>query len=118
LIVIGKDKADFYGLVPVILRELLYRMNDDNKEVLVSANKSMALLTNCVPAEELVNHIEFCRNMIASTVSDARRRKGGVGDGAFLMPGFNIPNGTLLLSRCAIWANGDIPYALLVSFFS
>lgn len=98
----GKGKADFYGLVPVVLRELLYRMNDDKKEVLFSANKSLTLLTNCVPAEELVNHIEFCRNMIASIVSDARRRKGGVGDGAFLMPGFNIPNGTFLFGRHAI----------------
>ncbi len=90
----GKDKADFYGLVPVILRELLYRLNDDSKDVLVSANNAMNSLTKHVPAEELVNHIEFCRNLIASIVSDARRRKGGVGDGVFLMPGFNIPNGT------------------------
>jgi len=33
------------------------------------------------------------RNLIASMVSDARRRKGGVGDGEFLLPGFNIPKG-------------------------
>ena len=26
-------------------------------------------------------------------VSDARRRKGGVGDGEFLLPGFNRPKG-------------------------
>ena len=75
------------------MRELLYRLNDDNKEVLVSANKAMASLTSNVPAEELVKNIEFCRNLIASIVSDARRRKGGVGDGEFLMPGFNMPNG-------------------------
>ena len=40
-----------------------------------------------------MKNIDFCRNLIASIVSEARRRKGGVGDGLFLMPGFNIPNG-------------------------
>jgi HEAT repeat protein len=40
-----------------------------------------------------VEDIEYTRNLIASMVSDARRRKGGVGDGEFLLPGFNIPKG-------------------------
>jgi hypothetical protein len=51
-----------------------------------------------VPAEELVNDIEYMRNLIASMVSDARRRKGGVGDGEFLLPGFNIPKGRCIIS--------------------
>ena len=40
-----------------------------------------------------MDDIEYMRNIIASMVSDARRRKGGVGDGEFLLPGFNIPKG-------------------------
>lgn len=63
-----------------------------------AANKAFGALSKNVPAEELVNDIEYMRNLIASMVSDARRRKGGVGDGEFLLPGFNIPKGRLISS--------------------
>jgi hypothetical protein len=89
----GAEEQDFYEQIPIILRELLYRLNDEDATVLTATNGALAALSKHVPAEELVNHIEFIRNLIASTVSDARRRKGGVGDGVFLMPGFNIPKG-------------------------
>ena len=56
---------------------------------------AFSALSTHVPAEELVKHVEFIRNLISSMVSDSRRRKGGVGDGEFLMPGFNIPKGKL-----------------------
>jgi len=88
-----KDETDFYEQIPIILRELLYRFNDENTEVLKAANAAFKALSKHVPAEELVDHVEFIRNLIASMVSDARRRKGGVGDGEFLLPGFNIPKG-------------------------
>ena len=84
---------DFYDQIPVLIREMVYRLNDDNKDVLKANHKAFAALSKHVPAEELVNHIEFMRNLINSMVSDARRRKGGVGDGEFLLPGFNIPKG-------------------------
>jgi len=88
-----KEKQDFYELVPIMLRELLYRLNDDSKAVLVATNSSLTSLSKNVTPEELVNHIEFIRNLLASMVSDSRRRKGGVGDGEFLLPGFNMPKG-------------------------
>jgi len=87
------DSKDFYEYNSVIIRELIHRFNDDNKEVVKAANKAFGALSKNVPAEELVNDIEYMRNLIASMVSDARRRKGGVGDGEFLLPGFNIPKG-------------------------
>lgn len=87
---------DFDEQIPVILRELIYRFNDDSPEVLKAAHAAFSALSNQVPAEELVNHIEFIRNLIASMVSDARRRKGGVGDGEFLLPGFNMLKGKSL----------------------
>jgi hypothetical protein len=92
----GKEKGDFYELCPILLRELVYRFNDDNIDVLKANQKAFGALSKHVPAEELVTHIEFMRNLIMSMVSDARRRKGGVGDAEFLMPGFNIPKGKLL----------------------
>jgi hypothetical protein len=77
-----------------MLREMLYRLNDDNEAVLKANHAAFSALSLQVPAEELVQHVEFIRNLIASMVSDARRRKGGVGDGEFLLPGFNMPKGT------------------------
>jgi hypothetical protein len=62
--------------------------------VLKATHKALTALSKNVPAEE---HVEFMRNQIASLVSDARRRKGGVGDGEFLLPGFKIPKGTYFL---------------------
>ena len=76
-----------------MIRELTYRLNDENELVLKATNKALFSMTAHVPAQELVKHIEFMRNLLASMVSDARRRKGGVGDGIFLLPGFNIPKG-------------------------
>ena len=78
-----------------MLRELLYRLNDDSDKVLTASNAALASLSKSVSPEELVNHIEFIRNLIASMVSESRRRKGGVGDGEFLLPGFNRPKGKL-----------------------
>lgn len=92
----GKDLADFYEQIPIIIRELINRLNDENPEVLKANQKALDALSQHVSAEELVNHVEFMRNLIATMVSDARRRKGGVGDGEFLLPGFNMPKGEFL----------------------
>ena len=93
LFCVGADPEDIYEFVPVIVRELLYRLNDENVDVLKACHKALTALSKNVPAEESVKHIEFMRNLINSMVSEARRRKGGVGDGEFLLPGFNIPKG-------------------------
>ena len=78
------------------MRELLHRLNDDSAIVVKSAHDALFALSNNVPAEVLVQHIDFTRNVIASLVSDARRRKGGVGDGEFFLPGFNIHKGMFI----------------------
>ncbi len=66
-------------------------------DVVKAASNAFAAMSKHVPAEELAKHIEYMRNLINSMVSDARRRKGGVGDGEFLLPGFNIPKGELFI---------------------
>lgn len=76
-----------------MIRELLHRLNDDSSIVLNANHSALSALTSLVPAEELVNHLQFIRNLIASMVSDARYRKGGVGDGEFFLPGFNMAKG-------------------------
>ena len=92
----GKEQQDFYEQVPILLREMIYRLNDESAIVLKANHAAFGALTKAVPAEELVKHLEFMRNLMASMVSDSRRRKGGVGDGQFLLPGFNIPKGESL----------------------
>jgi hypothetical protein len=77
-----------------MMREMLYRLNDDNESVLKANHGAWSSLSNKVPAEELVKHVEFMKGLIASMVSDARRRKGGIGDGEFLLPGLNMAKGT------------------------
>jgi hypothetical protein len=79
----GKNLGDFYDLVPLMMRELLCRFNDESAMVVKSASDALLALSNNVSAEVLVDHIEFMRNVIASLVSDARRRKGGVGQYIF-----------------------------------
>jgi hypothetical protein len=76
-----------------MIREMVYRLNDDDASVLKANHAAWVALTKCVPAEELVQNVEFLKNLLASMVSDARRRKGGVGDGEFLLPGFNMAQG-------------------------
>jgi len=88
--------SDFHEDIPIIIRECIGRLNDDNVEVLKANQRTLAALSEHVPAEVLVNHVEFMRNLIATLVSDARRRKGGVGDGEFFLPGFNMPKGKFL----------------------
>jgi hypothetical protein len=96
---LGAEKQDFYEQIPIILRELLYRLNDEDATVLKATNGAFGALSKHVPSEELVKHIEFMRNLLASMISEARRRKGGVGDGVFLLPGFNMPKGKQLSSK-------------------
>ena len=91
----GKDLSDFHEDIPVIIRECIGRLNDESVDVLKANHRTLAALSEHVPAEVLVNHVEFMRNLIATLVSDTRRRKGGVGDGEFFLPGFNMPKGKL-----------------------
>lgn len=77
-----------------MIREMVYRLNDEDASVLKSNHAAWAALSKYVPAEELVKNVEFLKNLLASMVSEARRRKGGVGDGEFLLPGFNMAHGT------------------------
>ncbi|GMH51321.1 hypothetical protein TL16_g00986 [Triparma laevis f. inornata] len=88
-----KDMGDFTDDVPIMLREILSRLNDEHEEVVAENFIALKKVMSCVPAEEMVNHLDFSRNLINSLVSEARRKKGGVGDGLFLMPGFNRVKG-------------------------
>jgi len=83
-----KVYGDFFDQVPILLREVLNRLVDESDEVLEANSAALTSVMVSVPSDELVKHVEFSHNLINSLVSEARRKKGGVGDGIFLMPGF------------------------------
>lgn len=93
--------SDFYDDIPIIIRECIGRLNDENTDVLKANQRALAALSEHVPAEVLVTHVEYMRNLIATLVSDTRRRKGGIGDGELFLPGFNMPKGKLNYFVCA-----------------
>lgn len=86
--------TEFEGRAPQILKELLQRLVDGDQDVLLAVWSALKALNARLPAEELAQHLTFARSVIASTVSDARHRKGGGGTGAeYFLPGVNIPKG-------------------------
>ena len=44
-----------------MVREMLYRLNDDDPSVLKANHAAFTALSTHVPAEELVQHVEFMR---------------------------------------------------------
>ena len=99
---LGQTAADFHDDVDIIIRELIHRLNDDSSVVLKANNAAIGALTKCVPVEELAKHIRYIKDLIGSMVSDARYRKGGVGDGDFFLPGLNIPKGKYIPIRAVL----------------
>jgi len=89
----GKSEQDFYEELPILIRETLSRLNDDDSDVVLANVSTLKAVYDSAPAEEITKHLDFTRNLINSLVSESRRRKGGVGDGLFLLPGFNVKNG-------------------------
>ena len=83
-----KVYGDFTDELPILLREVLSRLVDDDDAVLEANSAALKAVMASVSPDELVKHVDFSRSLINSLVSEARRRKGGVGDGLFLMPGF------------------------------
>jgi len=54
---------------------------------------TLTKLTKRLTPEGLVEHLPFLRGALRTLVSTARHRRGGVGEGEFLLPAFQIKNG-------------------------
>jgi len=85
--------ADLRPQAPILLKFLLPLLNDPQEAVWVPAVQALKTLLERLGVDEALSHLDFMRNVVASVVSDARRRKGGVGDAAFALPGLNVPGG-------------------------
>lgn len=85
--------ADLRPQAPILLKYLIPLLNDAEEAVWAPAVGALRALLERLGTEEALSHLDFMRNVVASVVSDARRRKGGVGDGEFVLPGLNLAGG-------------------------
>lgn len=86
-------RADLRPQAPILLKFLLPLLNDTQEAVWAPAVLALRALLEKLGVDEALSHLDFMRNVVASVVSDARRRKGGVGDAAFALPGLNVAGG-------------------------
>ena len=85
--------ADVRPQAPIFLKYLLPLLNDPEEAVWTPAVVALKTLLERLGVDEALGHLDFMRNVVASVVSDARRRKGGIGDAAFALPGLNVAGG-------------------------
>eukprot|EP00605_Chrysophyceae_sp_TOSAG23-4_P001672 GSChrysophyteH1.ASY1.ANO1.1838.1 assembled CDS len=71
---VGGSDANFREYLPLILKGLLTRVAETHIPLLEEVRDAMSALVKSVPAEPLLNQLEFMRNCISSTVSDAKFR--------------------------------------------
>ena len=86
-------KTDVEPLAQQILGELVERLNDSYQPALQASVDTLGKLTARVTPGEMVEHIQFMRNALRTLISSARHRKGGVGEGEFLLPAFQLKGG-------------------------
>ncbi|RYY38971.1 hypothetical protein EON62_00120, partial [archaeon] len=90
---VAGTSADYTSHIPLIIKELLLRFMDSETMVLTAVWEAMCALVTAIPADNLTDYLDLTRSVINSLVSEARYRKGGIGDAALAIPGFCIPKG-------------------------
>jgi len=91
---ISNTKANILSQVPVLLKELLLRFVDTDEYALAVTWEALNTLVTVVPIEESTIHLDFVRSILSGIVSDARFRRGGVGQSLhYFIPGFCRPKG-------------------------
>ncbi|EGZ23887.1 hypothetical protein PHYSODRAFT_485685 [Phytophthora sojae] len=78
---------------PLFLKQIVLHLNDQTDAVVRAASAALKGMNVTTKPEQFAQHLDFIRQSINSMVSDARHRKGGVGDGEYLLPGLCIPKG-------------------------
>ncbi|RLN71944.1 hypothetical protein BBJ28_00007501, partial [Nothophytophthora sp. Chile5] len=85
--------ASYDDQAPLFLKQIVLHLNDADASVVRAASAAFKGMNATTKPEQLAQHLDFIRQSINSMVSDARHRKGGVGDGEYLLPGLSIPKG-------------------------
>jgi hypothetical protein len=92
---VGGSSANFRDYLPLILKGLLTRIAETYKPLLEEVRDALSALVKSVPAEPLLNQLDFIRSCIASTASDAKFRSGGNAllneQGELELPIFSLP---------------------------
>uniref|UniRef100_M4BR37 TOG domain-containing protein n=1 Tax=Hyaloperonospora arabidopsidis (strain Emoy2) TaxID=559515 RepID=M4BR37_HYAAE len=78
---------------PLFLKQIVLHLNEQSDSVVRAASTALKGMNVTTRPEDFAQHLDFIRQSINSMVSDARHRKGGVGDGEYLLPGLCIPHG-------------------------
>ncbi|CAI5723276.1 unnamed protein product [Hyaloperonospora brassicae] len=78
---------------PLFLKQIVLHLNEQSDPVVRAASAALKGMNVTTRPEAFAQHLDFIRQSINSMVSDARHRKGGVGDGEYLLPGLCIPHG-------------------------
>jgi hypothetical protein len=68
--------GDFSEYIPILLRYLLGRCCDDNDAVLKATHMALLALGKAQPHDDLMEHLDFMRSCLLSTISDVRHRAG------------------------------------------
>ncbi|KAF1795795.1 Translational activator Gcn1 [Phytophthora cactorum] len=89
---------------PLFLKQIVLHLNDQNDVVVRAASAALKGMNVTTKPEQFAQHLDFIRQSINSMVSDARHRKGGVGDGEYLLPGLCIPKGLEAFLPSYQWA--------------
>ncbi|EEY69168.1 translational activator GCN1, putative [Phytophthora infestans T30-4] len=95
---------------PLFLKQIVLHLNDQTDAVVRAASAALKGMNVTIKPEQFAQHLDFIRQSINSMVSDARHRKGGVGDGEYLLPGLCIPKGLEPFLPSYQWAlmNGSL----------
>ncbi|DBA03620.1 TPA: hypothetical protein N0F65_006799 [Lagenidium giganteum] len=85
--------TDYHDQTAMLLKQIVLHLNDSEPDVVQGASDALKGLNVTTRPESMTHHLDFIRQSINSMVSDARHRKGGVGDGEYLLPGLCISKG-------------------------
>ena len=113
---IKASKADYDDYVSIILKYLLGRVADTNRDVLVALSDALTVLCNTVPHEKLIENMNFILSAISSTASDARHRTDSLAStlvseiGDSILPLFTVPKSLDSLLSVFLFAlmNGSV----------
>uniref|UniRef100_A0A7S1C9J2 TOG domain-containing protein n=1 Tax=Bicosoecida sp. CB-2014 TaxID=1486930 RepID=A0A7S1C9J2_9STRA len=86
--------VDYSEQVPMILKELVYRLADPDATARGQGWAALKALVAAITPAALMPHLNFARQCLNNVVSDSRHRRDAVFvDGSFVLPGLCVPGG-------------------------
>lgn len=83
----GSDPEVYGEYVPMVVKDLINRLHDEDVVTVSVAVGALDRVVASFTAEGMVEHLDFIRSLLRSTVSDAKHRKGAVQGSEFALKG-------------------------------